>query len=138
MSIIKWNPGFNSLMDSLFFDDDRFFNTRSWNLPAVNVVESDNSFELELAVPGMKKEDFIIEVNEGILTISSENEMEKEVEEKNYTRKEYSYNSFSRSFTLPKNVNAEKIEARYENGILHMFLPKFVKMPKETRTIPIG
>lgn len=94
------------------------------NMPAVNIIEEDDAFKVSLAVPGMKKEDFEIDIDGNMLTISCEKEEKKEEKEKKFTRKEYNYSSFSRSFTLPEGVNKEKIEAKYENGILILGLPK--------------
>src|SRR5579859_4546974 len=94
----------NSLLTD-FFDGDKFFDSdwlRNKSLPAVNVRETDKNFEIELAAPGLTKKDFKINAENGILTISSEKKEEKEQNEKDYTRKEFSYNSFSRSFTLPE------------------------------------
>lgn len=119
-----------------FFDNDRFFDSewmkRMQVVPAVNVSEKEKEFEIELAAPGLTKKDFNITVDNGILTIACEKEMEKENKEKNYTRKEYSYTNFSRSFTLPENVKTDKVDAVYENGLLRLILPKEV----ETRVKP--
>ena len=97
---------------------------RTMNIPAVNIVEHDNEYQVALAVPGMKKDDFKIDVDGNMLTISSEKEESKEEKEKKFTRKEYNYSSFSRSFTLPEEVNKEKIEAKYEDGVLKLLLPR--------------
>ena len=91
------------------------------SVPAVNVTENTKDFKLSLAAPGLKKDDFKIDVDGNMLTISSETGEEKD---EKYTKKEYSYSAFSRSFTLPEGVNKEKIEAAYENGILRLVLPK--------------
>lgn len=134
MTLIKARNGFPTV-PSLFND----FLTRdlwNWNLenssltgttvPSVNIKETDNNFEVEMAAPGMKKDDFSIELDGNMLTISSEKE--NKVEEKEgdkYTRREFSYQSFTRSFQLPKDVvDAEKIEAKYENGVLNLVIPK--------------
>jgi HSP20 family protein len=93
-------------------------------MPAVNIVENKEDYMVSLAVPGMKKDDFNIDVEGNMLTISSEKEESKEEKEDKYTRKEYNYSSFSRSFTLPDEVNKEKIEAKYEDGVLKLMLPK--------------
>ncbi|KYG82471.1 Hsp20/alpha crystallin family protein [Roseivirga echinicomitans] len=115
------------------FDDDNFFNfdltPRIGNglfveVPAANVKESENEFTIDLAVPGMTKEDFHINIENGTLCISSEKEEESEEKKDNYTRKEFSYNSFSRSFKLPTSVSDDKIKAKYENGVLIVSLPK--------------
>lgn len=115
---------FDEFINPLNYWLDGGIASRSINLPAVNITENENSFNLSLAVPGMKKDDFNIDVNGTMLTISSEKEESKEEKEEKYTRKEYNYSSFSRSFTLPDEVNKEKIEAQYENGVLMLNLPK--------------
>jgi HSP20 family protein len=107
-----------------WFDVDGNEWKRMLTVPAVNITESDGFYEVALAAPGMKKDDFKIDLNGNMLTISSETEEKKEEKEQQFTRKEYNYTSFSRSFTLPEHVNAEKIEARYENGVLKIALPK--------------
>jgi len=89
----------------------------------VNITENKDHYQVSLAVPGMKKDDFKINVDGNILTISSEKEEKKEEKDKKFTRKEYSYTSFCRSFTLPDEVNKEKIDAGYENGVLNIMLP---------------
>jgi len=94
------------------------------NIPAVNIVENKNHFELSLAAPGMKKNDFKIDVEGNTLTVSAENEENKEETNEKYTRKEFNYTSFSRSFSLPDGVNKDKIDASYENGLLKLVLPK--------------
>lgn len=130
MSLIKktdWPSLLNGPMLSDFFDNDRFFDAdwlRKQSVPAVNVKETEKSFEIELAAPGLTKKDFEISVDNGMLTISSEKKEEKEEKEKNYTRKEFSYSSFSRSFTLPENVNEEDVKAYYEDGILKLHIAK--------------
>jgi HSP20 family protein len=108
-----------------FFDPDFIDHfSRKGMDPLANILEHPDSFELELAAPGLKKDDFKIHLENNILTISSEVKDEKEEEEKNYTRKEFHYNSFSRSFTLPRIVELDKIKADYENGVLKVMLPK--------------
>ena len=126
MAIIRWQHR-NPLADivSNFFDPEfnDFFGKRTCD-PSANIIEKPEGFELEIAAPGLKKEDFKITLENSILTISSDLEDEKVEEGKNYTRKEFHYGSFSRSFTLPKSVNAEKIKADYDSGILKIELPK--------------
>jgi HSP20 family protein len=115
-----------------FFDTDRFFDSDLLKmasvppLPLVNIVEEEKEFVVEMAAPGMTKKDFHIAIDNGLLTISAENKVEKEEVKKNFTRKEFSFNSFTRSFSLPENVNDEKIDATYENGILKLHLAKKV------------
>lgn len=124
-----------------FFDNDRFFDSdlmkRVQAVPAVNVIEKDKEFEIELAAPGLTKKDFNITVENGILTIACEKEFEKEDKEKNFTRKEYSYTNFTRSFTLPENVKTDKLDAKYENGILKMILPKEVEVKVKPKAIEV-
>jgi HSP20 family protein len=93
-------------------------------VPAVNIVERQDHFEISLAAPGMKKEDFNVDVEGNMLTISAESEQRKEETNERHTRREFSYTSFSRAFTLPEGVIKEKIDATYENGLLKLMLPK--------------
>jgi HSP20 family protein len=97
---------------------------RTMNVPAVNITEQKDDYLVSLAAPGLKKEDFKIDVDGNMLTISSEKEDSREEKDKKFTRKEYSYSSFSRSFTLPEEINKEKIEAKYEDGVLKISLPR--------------
>jgi len=123
--IRKQPPFFPSLIDD-------FINT-DWNLkvpsfsgtvPAVNIKELDSQFEIELAVPGMNKDDFEIEVEDGVLSISSTQEEEQVNVKGKFTRREFSYSSFRRSFTLPDSVDPTKIDATYKEGVLLVLLPK--------------
>src|SRR6185503_7209726 len=93
-------------------------------VPAVNIADHKDHYLVSLAAPGLKKEDFKIDVDGNVLTISSEKEEKSEEKDKKFSRKEYSYSSFRRSFTLPEEVNQEKIEGRYEDGILKIALPR--------------
>ena len=108
------------------FDDDFFpvVSHRSSSMPSVNIREDEKNFILELAVPGIDKNDLKIDINEDILTISSEARKETEESKEGYRRKEFSYSSFCRSFYIPENVNRETIEASYKDGILSVSLPK--------------
>ncbi|GGX09270.1 Hsp20/alpha crystallin family protein [Aquimarina muelleri] len=129
MSLIKRSDRLPFLFDDLFTTDwlggTTNVNKVGFNTPAVNIKETDDEYTLELAAPGLIKEDFNIELNNDLLIISSEKKIENESEEKGrYTRKEFSYTSFKRSFTLPETANADKIEASYENGMLLIKLPK--------------
>lgn len=120
-------PTLRGLALSDFFDDDRFANSpwfRGHNLPAVNVKETDKAFEVEVAVPGFNKKDFNISVEDGFLTVSAESKHENEEKEDNYTRREFGYSSFSRSFNLPVNTNEEDIQAKYEEGVLKLTIAK--------------
>ena len=101
-------------------------------VPAVNISEEKNAFKIAMAVPGMKKEDFRIDVSEGLLTVSSQQESKHEEEKDNYRKQEYNYSSFTRSFEIPESVIASKIEAKYTDGVLEIALPK----KEETKTSP--
>jgi HSP20 family protein len=112
-------------MGSIF--DDGFFPVMSNNTsskPAVNIKEDEKSFILDLAVPGIDKKELKIDINEDLLTISSETKNESEENTDGYKRKEFSYSSFCRSFQIPENVSKDKIEANYRDGILSVALPK--------------
>jgi HSP20 family protein len=125
---------------SNLFDDDFFpvLTNRTSSMPAVNIKEDDKNFTLELAVPGMDKKDLKIDINEDVLTISSESKKENEVEKDGYKRKEFSYTSFCRSFYIPDNVNRDKIGASYKDGILSVGLPKMEEEKnKITRQVKI-
>jgi HSP20 family protein len=133
MSLIKRNESYPASLN--FFND--FFN-RDWmdwttrnfsdtntTLPSVNIIESEESYEVDMAAPGLEKKDFKIELNHGVLTISSQKKMENETKKgRQFTRKEYSYQAFNRSFSLPHIVESERISARYDNGILKVVIPK--------------
>lgn len=106
-----------------WFDLDDFWNTGSNILPA-NISETDKEIRLDLCAPGLKKDDFKIHSENGVLTISSEKEEESKQEDKRYTRREFSYSGFSRSFQLPENIDEDHINAKYENGMLRLTIPK--------------
>jgi HSP20 family protein len=108
------------------FDDDFFpvLSNRTSSMPAVNIREDEKNYVLDLAIPGMDKKDLKIDMNEDVLTISSESRNETEENKDGYKRKEFSYSSFCRSFYIPENVNKDKIEATYKDGILNVTLPK--------------
>ncbi|MCB0753708.1 MAG: Hsp20/alpha crystallin family protein [Ignavibacteriae bacterium] len=146
--LIKRNdstPVFSNLFGDFFdkaFSDwtSTNFSLTNTTLPAVNIKESKDDFLVSMAIPGMSKKDFKIDLNNNVLTISSEKKEEKKEEEVNFTRQEYSYQSFSRSFTLPKDVvNDEKISAKYENGELKVLIPKKEEAkPKKPKLISIN
>lgn len=141
MSIIKRNDVlFPSLMNEIF-KPDWFGGMENMKnaVPAVNIKENEKDYELELSVPGRTKEDFTIEIDDNILTISSEVKTENETDKMNYTRREFGYSSFKRAFTLPESVDGERINASYENGILTFTLPKREEaLPKPKRTIALS
>ena len=144
MTLVRYNPAlrnfstrsFNSMLDRFFNDAFETTNGSAY-VPAVDISETDKSFDLEVAVPGFKKEDFTVDFNDGQLTISGERKFEKEQKEVNYHTRETRYGKFSRTFHLPENVNDKKIEAVYTDGILKVTLPKDEKKELK-RTIKIN
>ncbi len=141
MSLVKRNNLiFPGLMNDIF-NPDWFGGIENSNqhIPAVNIKENAENFALELSVPGFKKDDFNIELDNDVLTISSEVKTETESKEEKYTRKEFTYTSFKRAFTLPETVDGSKINASYENGILTLLVPKKEEtLPKPKRFIEIA
>jgi HSP20 family protein len=109
-------------------------------IPAVNIKETNDHFEVEVAAPGMRKEDFKVELNNNVLSISSERRDENEQKEERFTRREFSFQSFQRTFHLAKDVvDADNIQARYENGVLKLSIPKRKEVkPKPSRLITIN
>ena len=122
------NDYFNTgrLFPSMFdYDQDLLgINGDAIMTPNANIYEDENNFEIEIAVPGMEREDFKIQMDNGILTVTGEKEEDEDDDTKNYWRREFQYNAFSRSFTLPENTLADKINAKYENGMLCINLTK--------------
>ncbi|MGB3144977.1 MAG: Hsp20/alpha crystallin family protein [Maribacter sp.] len=141
MSLTKRNEVlFPALMNEIFRPDwfGGIQNSRAV-LPAVNIKENEKEFELELSVPGRVKEDFVIEIDQDVLTISTKVQDEKEVVNENFTRREFTISSFKRAFTLPESVATDKIDATYENGILKFNLPKKEEaLPKPKRMIELA
>ncbi len=132
MTLVKFKrprlPWYDTMFTDLLGTDrlltNDLFLENKW-VPAMNVKETDDHFELEIAAPGFNKKDFDVSIDNGILKIQAENKEEMEKKEDDYTRKEFNYNSFYRSFTLPENVNAdEMIDATYKRGILKLVLNK--------------
>lgn len=140
MRIVKYNNNnvFPSLINEFFNDDFGMnFINRSHSVPSVNSLENNDSFEIDLAVPGMKKEDFSIELNDKILVISSESS--NNIENDNMRLNEFNFSSFQRSFRVPDSVDQDKIKANYKNGILKIKLPKRKEnISKPNRVINIG
>lgn len=117
--LFETTPHFNSF----FRDMDRNFDSML-SIPSVNITENEKDFKIEMAAPGFERKDFKVAIENGLLTISAESKNEKKEKKKNYTLKEYSYNGFKRSFSLPDNCIIDLIDATYENGILNIKLPK--------------
>lgn len=144
MTLVKFNNGlknnahpfFNDVFDSLL--NDSFIGDKLVaRVPAVNIAENDNEFHIELAVPGLKKEDFKINLDKNILTVSAEKKSENPEETKKFSKREYSYNSFVRSFTLPDSVDHSKIEADYTDGILKLTVAKREEAKFQSREIAV-
>ena len=142
MNLVKRNNSnfFPSIMEEFFRPDwmGGIQNATQSLVPPVNIRETDTSFEVELSAPARRKEDFNIEVDNDLLTISSEYKNENTQEDGKYTRKEFTHSSFRRSFALPETVKDDDIKASYENGVLKISLPKKEEaMPKPKRAIEI-
>ena len=136
-SLIKSNEAVPSVFDDFFKPWNEWFNGgglfgKTLNMPAVNITENKDDYKVSVAAPGLKKDDFKIDLEGNMLTVSCEREDSKEDKEARYTRKEYSYSSFQRSFALPEEINQEKIEATYEDGVLKVVLPKKDEAKKMT------
>ena len=117
------NPFVNSVFDNLF--NDSFVTDRMvTRVPAVNITESEKAYEIQLAAPGLQKSDFKINVDKNLLSVSVEKQEERQESQDSYTKKEFSYTSFSRSFTLPEVVDYNKIDAAYIDGILKVTIGK--------------
>ncbi len=136
-------PYFGSVFDDFFSKDVFDWNAKNFSqmgstLPSVNVKETASDFQVELAAPGMKKEDFKVELNNHILSISSEKREEKEDKKDKYTRREFNYQSFTRSFSLPDSASADGIQASYKDGVLLLQIPKkeIAKTPPK-QSIPV-
>ncbi len=144
MTLVKFNnkpnnslmPGFNDVFDSIF--NDTFFSDRMVSrVPAVNISESENNYHVELAAPGLKKEDFKLNLERNQLSISVEQSSDQEDNQKNYSKREYSYSSFVRSFTLPESADHSQIEASYTDGILKIDIAKREEAKAVRRQIEI-
>jgi HSP20 family protein len=125
------------------FDVDRFFPS-SWGLgtgkaPSVNVAETDREYHVEVFAPGFKKADFSVDVEDDMLHIRAESKQEDKEEKRNYTRKEYHYQSFTRSFRLPENIQDDQVSAKYEDGVLMITIPKTqMEQEKPSKHIDVG
>jgi len=145
MSLVRFSNQFPSLFDRIFENDmfdwsNRNYSVTNTTLPSVNIKEDSEGYKVEMAAPGFTKKDFKIEINNDVLTISSEKRVGNELdEEEQFTKREFSYQSFSRSFSLPATVENDKISAKYENGILNISIPKREEAkPKPVRQISIS
>lgn len=146
-NLIKWPfgndlfPNVKNIFEDFWADTPDFMNRMihtGTTLPAANIHETENAYEIELAVPGLKKEDLKIKLDNHRLLISSEQKTEKEAKEKNYTRREFSFQTFQRSFTLPEDAQPDGIGAKYDEGVLHVSVPRKAQTPDaEQREINI-
>ncbi len=139
MSMTKYNPLNNWVENFLNNDFSNFLGSDSIaSMPKVNVRETEQGFNLELAAPGLEKEDFNIEIDDNTLKISVSKETKEEETTDKFTRKEYNYHSFKRAFSLPANIDPGKIAASYKNGILNLEIPKTEESAKLVKKIEIG
>lgn len=135
MTTLKFNQPTLKTLDSFLdnlLNDLPVSNNSSMNFPAVNICETKDNYELEFNVPGRKKEDFKITVDKNILSVSFERNQENKEENKQFIKREFTTQSFKRSFTLDEKINVEDINAKYENGILYLTLPK----KEEVKVLP--
>lgn len=142
MTLTRKNEGmFPNLWNDMFENDLFPFSKRSNggdSVPAVNIHENENNYDVELAVPGMKKENISIDVDGEMLVISAENKAMETKDEGKVTLREFNYRNFKRSFTLPENVNIDEISAKYEDGILNINIPKNTQqLPESVKKIQI-
>ncbi len=145
MTLVKFNPTKNSapvnpwfadVFESVFNDSilaDRLVS----RVPAVNIAETDGNFQIELAVPGFKKEDFKISIDKNVLSISTEKKNEDAQEDKRFSKREFSYAAFTRSFTLPETIDHNKIDAAYTDGILKLTVAKKEEAKIQSREIAV-
>jgi len=130
MSLVRFTDHLPSMVDRFFEGDffdwsNRNFSLTNTTLPSVNIRENDNEFKVEVAAPGFDKKDFRLELDHDVLTISSEKRIENETkEDEHFNKREFSYQSFTRSFSLPNTVDGEQIDATYDKGILQISIPK--------------
>ena len=149
MTLVKFNsdkpnnnltamvPTFGGVFDSIFTDS--FFSGRDMALvPAVNICETADNFQVELAAPGLAKEDFRINLERGMMAVSVQKEDSNEEQGKNFTRKEFSYGSFTRTFTLPDSADHDAIQAKYIDGILRIEIAKLQEAKNVVRQISIS
>lgn len=133
---------FTRWVDNFFSDDDQDLRTwrKEWEqMPAVNVREKDNAYLIEVAAPGFDKSDFKVSLEDGVMTIRAEKKAESEDKAKDYIRKEFSYSSFERRFTLPDGVENDQVKAEFKNGVLHIDVPrKAVEVKKPGKEVPVS
>ena len=145
MSLVKWNneknnnalmPGFNDILEN-FFNDSFVADRLVSRVPAVNISETPEAYHIELAAPGLKKQDFKISTERNLLTVSVEQRNENTETQKRYNKREFSYTSFVRSFTLPDTADDSRIEAIYNDGVLQIDVAKKEEAKMVSRQIEI-
>jgi len=133
-------PSFRTMMED-FWNGDKFFNAPFFNgesVPSVNVSDKKRKYEVAVAAPGYKKDDFKISTENGLIIISAETSSEQKEEKDDYLRQEFSCSSFTRTFSLPEDADEDKVSARYENGVLTVDLPKSAKAIAAKKEIKVG
>jgi HSP20 family protein len=138
MTLMKWtnNPVLNEMMNGM--QKKAFHNGCDLNRPAANIIDNEKDFMIELAAAGMSKEDFNIKIEDDMLSISVERKEIEEKDELNYSRREFRYDGFTRSFSMPEIVDQENIKANYENGVMIITLPKSTEAKVKGREIKIS
>jgi HSP20 family protein len=142
MALVKFRsqfPVFNTAFENFINRALTDFSNHelSFAQPAVNIIERENAYHVEVAAPGFNKGDFSVNITENVLRIQAKNSQEQTEKQENYARREFSYQSFERSFTLPEDVNTDAIQAKYENGILQIELPKKEQKQPEQKLIEV-
>ena len=133
MNLLKiQKPFFRSVLDDFVYNDDWDYQTF---IPAVNIIEEEDFFDIQLVAPGINKSNFIVEINDGVLTVSCDMKVSSKMDKKSFTRKEFGSNSFKRSFSIPENISEDKISAKYKDGILIVTLTKKKNQPSETKKL---
>lgn len=146
MTLVKFNPAknpssFNPLFKDVFqsvFNDSHLTDRLPSRVPAINIAETDADFQIELAAPGLKKEDFKISLEKNVLSISAEKKNENNDEGKKFSKREFSYASFTRSFNLPETIDHNKIDAAYTDGVLKLTITKKEEAKIQTREIAVA
>ena len=138
MTLMKWtnNPVLNEMLSGM--QKRTYHSDCNFNRPAANIIDNENDFVIELAVPGMVKKDFKINIEKDVLSVSVEKQESEEKVEKNYSRREFSYEGFCRSFSIPEIINQDEIKADYKNGVLSLKLPKNEEIQKKSKEIKIS
>ena len=137
----KSRESWPSLVDELFSNDffPRFYNRNdSYSVPAVNITEGKKEYRIDVAAPGLNKDDFKVSLDNNVLSVSSEKEAKNETNEEDVLRREFSYTSFSRCFTLPDSVDANRIKASHKDGILNIVVPKREEAVKPVKEIKVS